>query len=91
MEEHGEVELEARNARQAAQGPENGNHPEARQHLQVLLVGVLELRGVGRRNARTDTQVVEDHVILRPGAVAGRKLGPQCLGGIDRHVPSPSP
>ena len=79
------LEPEARRRAEVAERAEHRDHPEARQHLEVLLVGVLELARIGRRVAGADSQVVEDHVVLGPGVPSLAELGAEGLPGIDRH------
>ncbi len=71
VQELGHVELDSREIEAATAADDrapapSGHHHEARQDLQVLLVGVLELARVGGRHARPDAQVVEDHVVDLP-------------------------
>jgi hypothetical protein len=88
VEQHGEVEVHPGDAREAAHGAERRDHREARQHLEILLVGVLELLRVGLGGARADAeaQVVEDHLILGVGRFAFGELRAPGLVGIDGHV-----
>jgi hypothetical protein len=86
VEQHGEVEVHPRRSAEVAHGPEHGNDAEAREHLEILLVGVFELARVRRGNARTDSQVVEDHIVLLPFARSPAQFGAEGLRRIDRHV-----
>ena len=59
VEDHGEVDLDARNRGHVHQGAEHRNHGEAGEHLQILLVGVLQLLWIGRLlHSGPDTEVV---------------------------------
>ena len=68
--------------------PARRDHREARQHLEVLLVGVFELGGVGGARARADPEVIEDHVVGPVAARALAEIGAERLFAIDRHVVS---
>ena len=85
-----EVELQARHVPETAHRPEGRNHAEAGQHLQVLLVAVLELVLVGGGIARPDAEVIQDHLVARVAVLALTELAAEGLLGIDRHLLTPS-
>ncbi len=71
-----------------------GHRREARQHLQVFLVGVIEFAGIGLGNACAHPQVIEDRVVAFPASLARGKLAAERLISVDRHAdlrrPNPS-
>ena len=67
IKEMRKVDVHPRRAEQLEQRAHRRQHAVGRQHLEVLLVRVLELAGVGRRGAGTHAEVIQDHVIGLPG------------------------
>ena len=68
---------------------ERRHHREARQHLEVLLVGVLELARRRGIRAGADAEVVEDHAVGVPGVGDFGEGGGEGLFDVDGHGGSP--
>jgi hypothetical protein len=85
VEQHGEVEGQTLDPAQAHHGAEGGDHREAGKHLQVLLIGVLELTRIRGGHAGTDAEVVKDDVVVVPAVLAIAERGAEGFGGIDGH------
>jgi hypothetical protein len=88
VEEERRVEREPGHPHDAPERGERRDHPEARQHLQVLLVRVLELVRVGLRDAGADAEVVQDDVVDLVARLGCGELRGERFLRIDRHVNS---